>query len=164
MNGTVSGTDRTPSAGDRVQTVPGSRVHLPKPKDIFKIDVLYSKPLALLPEMHIELMQGFVPQTGGNYRDFGRSPHFGGLPAESGVISSLPPRYEGRDAPEHKKERIFPDLVFTGKRIPPGGQIFPVHWSSQPRTVSCHRILFCGFSTRWFSSGKYRSLLGIFFR
>jgi hypothetical protein len=29
-----------------------------------------------------------------------------------------------------------------------------VHWSSQARTVSCHRTLLAGFRTQWFSSGK----------
>src|SRR3546814_2189716 len=29
---------------------------------------------------------------------------------------------------------------------------------SQPLTVSCHRMLFAGLSTQWFSSGKYRNL------
>ena len=35
------------------------------------------------------------------------------------------------------------------------------HWSSQPSTVSCHSLEFCGFSTQWFSSGKKRSFDGI---
>src|SRR5688572_29553152 len=33
----------------------------------------------------------------------------------------------------------------------------PMCCFSQPLTVSCHCTLFCGFSTQWFSSGKYRN-------
>ena len=29
-----------------------------------------------------------------------------------------------------------------------------VHWSIQSSTVSCHKMLFCGLRTQWFSSGK----------
>jgi hypothetical protein len=41
------------------------------------------------------------------------------------------------------------------------GVYFFVHWSSQPSTVSCHRMLLAGLRTQWFSSGKYRNLLGM---
>ena len=34
----------------------------------------------------------------------------------------------------------------------------PMCCFSQALTVSCHRMLFCGLSTQWFSSGKYSSL------
>ncbi len=45
--------------------------------------------------------------------------------------------------------------------LPPAGRGPLVHWSSHPRTVSCHKIELCGASTQWFSSGKYNSLLGM---
>ena len=51
----------------------------------------------------------------------------------------------------HNLSRLEPHPRLRRLRLP---RYFFVHWSSQPITVSCQRMLFFGFSTQWFSSGK----------
>jgi hypothetical protein len=52
----------------------------------------------------------------------------------------------------------FPGKRKACQRMPFSQHHSPMCCFNQPLTVSCHCTLLCGFSTQWFSSGKYRNL------
>src|SRR5690606_16797059 len=66
------------------------------------------------------------------------------IPAKAGIQLSA----------EGKTEEPDPGFRRDGGH----GHHWPMCCFSQPFTVSCQSTLFCGFSTQWFSSGKYRNL------